>query len=343
MNSSSAPDKAVLYITSRCNLNCPFCYCREFAGNREPDLPAAEWLRFLDELGREKVFRVDILGGEPFCRPDLLLLLERVRANRMRFCIYSNGVLITREQAGYLGRSGRCDRVQLSIDGFEATHDSVRGRGMWKKALAGAALLHRYGVPVTVNVTVGAFNSAEAVGLAHFLNRQEYIDRIIFSRVSAVGREWPERLRPLTIPETARLIRQFERDRKELPKVLPGSFVYRFLNEIRRGTAGGSPARRCGEVWNTLAVRADGVMIPCRACDRKALGRINADSVARIWRNSAERKALLWQIGTGRAELPESSCDAGCEFAWYCRQYCPSGAGGRICRKELKKLLKDLL
>ena len=172
MNSSSAPDKAVLYITSRCNLNCPFCYCREFAGNREPDLPAAEWLRFLDELGREKVFRVDILGGEPFCRPDLLLLLERVRANRMRFCIYSNGVLITREQAGYLGRSGRCDRVQLSIDGFEATHDSVRGRGMWKKGLAGAALLHRYGVPVTVNVTVGAFNSAEAVGLAHFLNRQ---------------------------------------------------------------------------------------------------------------------------------------------------------------------------
>lgn len=65
--------------------------------------------------------------------------------------------------------------------------------------------------------------------------------------------------------------------------------------------------------------------------------------VARIWRNSAERKALLRQIGTGRAELPEPSCDAGCEFAWYCRQYCPSGAGGRICRKELKKLLKDLL
>ena len=90
-------------------------------------------------------------------------------------------------------------------------------------------------------MTVGAFNSAEAVGLAHFLNRQEYIDRIIFSRVSAVGREWPERLRPLTIPETARLIRQFERDRKELPKVLPGSFVYRFLNEIRRGAAGGMP------------------------------------------------------------------------------------------------------
>lgn len=127
--------------------------------------------------------------------------------NRMRFCIYSNGVLITREQAGYLGRSGRCDRVQLSIDGFEATHDSVRGRGMWKKALGREPLCCTgTAFPSRSNVTVGAFNSAEAVGLAHFLNRQEYIDRIIFSRVSAVGREWPERLRPLTIPETARLI-----------------------------------------------------------------------------------------------------------------------------------------
>ena len=68
MNSSSAPDKAVLYITSRCNLNCPFCYYREFAGNREPDLPAAEWLRFLDELGREKVFRLKEggMGSEDF-------------------------------------------------------------------------------------------------------------------------------------------------------------------------------------------------------------------------------------------------------------------------------------
>ena len=56
----------------------------------------------------------------------------------MRFDILSNGTLITDEMAAFLASTGRCDGIQVSIDGsIPMTHDVFRGEGNFLKAIRG--------------------------------------------------------------------------------------------------------------------------------------------------------------------------------------------------------------
>jgi MoaA/NifB/PqqE/SkfB family radical SAM enzyme len=88
------------------------------------DLSKEEWLQFFEELNRCAVMNVTLQGGEPFCRKDLPELVEGIVRNRMRFNILSNGTLITDEMAAFLASTGRCNGVQVSIDGsVPTTHD----------------------------------------------------------------------------------------------------------------------------------------------------------------------------------------------------------------------------
>jgi SynChlorMet cassette radical SAM/SPASM protein ScmE len=98
---------------------------------------------------------VTISGGEPFFRKDLPELVEGIVRNRMRFNILSNGTLITDEMAAFLASTGRCDGVQISIDGsVPTTHDACRGEGNFLKAMQGIKSLQKHNVPVSVRVTI---------------------------------------------------------------------------------------------------------------------------------------------------------------------------------------------
>ena len=102
-------------ITNRCNLRCAYCSHFSSAGDVNTDLPADEWLRFFEELGRLAVMSVCLSGGEPFFRQDLHMLINGIVENRMRFKILSNGTLITEKEASFLAGTGRCNSVQVSI------------------------------------------------------------------------------------------------------------------------------------------------------------------------------------------------------------------------------------
>ncbi len=106
--------------------------CSHFSsgGEVEKDLSTEEWLQFFEELHRCNVMDVCLQGGEPLFRPDLKELINGIVGNRMRFSILTNGTLITEEMATFLASSGRCDSVQVSIDGsIPTTHDAFRGEG----------------------------------------------------------------------------------------------------------------------------------------------------------------------------------------------------------------------
>ena len=162
MNVMKTPRCVDLSVTSLCNYRCT--YCSHFTSESEVDheLDTNAWLHFIDELGACTVIEVCFQGGEPFTRSDLMRLIRAVVENRMRFRILSNGTLITDETAGFLAATGRCDSVQISIDGARAeTHDTFRGPGSFERAIAGIRHLLRYHVPVSVRVTIHKANVAE--------------------------------------------------------------------------------------------------------------------------------------------------------------------------------------
>lgn len=147
------PREVEMEITSCCNLRCSCC---SFFGNSVrsySDLATEDWLRFIRELGSHGVMRVTLSGGEALTRPDLTELLSAIIAQRMRFGILSNGALISDEMASWIKSTGRCDYVQISLDGScPETHDICRGKGAFAAAVKGIKALQRHKCPVTVRV-----------------------------------------------------------------------------------------------------------------------------------------------------------------------------------------------
>ncbi len=139
MRVMKTPKSVDLAITNRCNLRCTYCSHFTSASDVSHDLPTDEWIQFIEELGDCAVLSVTISGGEAFVHQDLPEIIDAVVANRMRFNILSNGTLITDDMAAYLASTGRCDGVQVSIDGSEPVfHDSCRGgSGNFDKAVEG--------------------------------------------------------------------------------------------------------------------------------------------------------------------------------------------------------------
>ncbi|MCP4691526.1 MAG: radical SAM protein, partial [Desulfobacterales bacterium] len=75
--------------------------------------------------------------------------------NRMRFSLLTNGTLLTDEIVRFIANTGRCDSVQVSIDGPDrAIHDKNCGHGSFEKAIRGLKRLGRRGVNRTVRLTI---------------------------------------------------------------------------------------------------------------------------------------------------------------------------------------------
>ena len=334
MRLMKTPRSLDISITNRCNLQCTYCSHFTGAGDVSQDLPKEEWLQFFEELNRCAVMNVTLQGGEPFFRKDLPELVEGIVRNRMRFNILSNGTLITDEMAAFLASTGRCDGVQISIDGsVPTTHDACRGEGNFLKAMQGIKSLQKHNVPVSVRVTIHKQNVwdlenvskllLEEVGLSSFstnaasymglcrkntdqvqLNVEERslamdtllkLDRKYNGRISASagplaeGKDWLE----------------MEKACQQESETIPG-----------RGHLSG-----CNGPMSTLAVRADGVMVPCSQMSQLQLGRINSNDLREVWQEHPELKRLRERH---KISLHEFEFCQECDYIPYCTGNCPA-------------------
>jgi radical SAM protein with 4Fe4S-binding SPASM domain len=137
---ATAPQLTYLFweCTLRCNLRCTHCGSSCEAHSPLRELETDEVLRILDTIAEDfdpgRIF-VSITGGEPLLRGDLCTVVGHMTRLGLRSCIVTNGTLLGPEAAARLYDAGM-RTVTVSVDGLEATHEAVRGRGTWRKALA---------------------------------------------------------------------------------------------------------------------------------------------------------------------------------------------------------------
>jgi SynChlorMet cassette radical SAM/SPASM protein ScmE len=298
------------------------------------DLPKQEWMRFFEELNRCAVMNVTLSGGEPFCRKDFKELLEGIVRNRMRFNILSNGTLITDEMAAFLASTGRCDGVQVSIDGsVPTTHDACRGEGNFLKAMQGIQSLLKNNVSVSVRVTIHKHNVRDLENVAKLLLEDIGLPSFSTNAASHMGlcRQNEEQVqltaedRSLAMETLLKLEKKYNgrisatagplaegRDWLEMEKALREG--QESIDE--RGYLNG-----CNGPMNTLAVRADGIMVPCGQMSHIELGRINRDDLQMVWQQHPELAKLR-----ERHKIPLSNFEFchGCEYINYCTGNCPA-------------------
>lgn len=149
------PLAALLELTHRCPLQCPYCSNPLEMDRARDELSTGEWLRVLQEAADMGVLQVHFSGGEPTLRRDLATLLRGARKLGLYSNLITSGVAIDRERFLALADAG-LDHAQLSIQDTDERSAERIGRhpDAQRKKLAFAAWVREAGLPLTLNAVV---------------------------------------------------------------------------------------------------------------------------------------------------------------------------------------------
>jgi radical SAM protein with 4Fe4S-binding SPASM domain len=285
------------HLTEACNLRCRHCYQGERAAGEMslPEIKAVigevsdmidDWSAAYDIAFSRSM---NFTGGEPFLRPDLFEVLGE--ADRRSFDLYllTNGTLVDRERALRLADLG-VRGVQVSIEGPEEVHDSIRGAGSFSASAAGIERLAGAGLAVTLNVTVSRLNASSMKEVIAFGTRAG-ARRIGFSRLvpSGKGRSL---LSQMLSPEEVRNLygSLLSLDVKDLD-IVTGDPVASCMKIPSSGDAGNMAMSGCAAGVSGLTILPNGDVMPCRRLP-VSLGNARKDSLRELWAASPILTAL---------------------------------------------------
>ena len=185
---TAAPFLVVWNFTKQCNLRCKHCY--ENAGPKPaPDeLTTEEAKHAIDEFVNAGVVALAFSGGEPLVRKDFFEIARYAAEKELYVSVASNGTLITKEVARKMKESG-VQYVEISLDGFEKTHDEFRGiQGAWKRTVEGIKNCVEAGLDTCVATTVTHYNLKEIPKLLEFAEKELHANRFIAFNFIPVGK-----------------------------------------------------------------------------------------------------------------------------------------------------------
>ncbi len=153
-----------LHITEICNLDCGHCYLGK---KKQKDIGIDVVKKVLEEFSPNGL-KLLITGGEPLLHRRFWDILELASRYLIRIELLTNGTLISEDVAEKLSRY--VHGVQISLDGMEAGHESLRGSGSFKKALKGIGNAKKY-VPVNIATMVHSHNLEEFAEMSKMVSR----------------------------------------------------------------------------------------------------------------------------------------------------------------------------
>lgn len=283
------------HLTERCNLRCTHCYQ---SGGRSEELTFEEIKAVVGEVEDtlktwSEAFNIsfspsfNLTGGEPFLRADLFEIIEIIRKRGFETYLLSNGTLISEEQASALARLG-LKGVQVSMEGIEKTHDSIRGKGSFALALKGIGNLLHAGITVTVNATLSEVNAGELPGLLK-LAKSLGVQRVGFSRLVPSGRGLGLVNKMISSEKLRQIYEEIFATKVEGLEIVTGDPV---ASQMRCPAGGGGVATSgCAAGISGLTFLPDGTIVPCRRLF-VPIGNLRKDGIREVWATSPVLDAL---------------------------------------------------
>lgn len=251
------------HITERCNCRCLHCYqedCRTEADTEDLDRIRT----LIDEFYRDRKGIVTVTGGEPLLHPDFFCLLDDLRHP---FGVLTNGTLIDNSTAVRLAEA-RPSFVQVSIEGGERTHDSIRGKGSYSSAVEGIKNLVRARQRVLISFTAHRRNYRELPAVAR-LGRRLGVDKVWVDRLIPAGSG--SDMEGLDPQQSRELFAIMRKSRVAMDRAL------QFL-------AGGRPYQ-CQAGRHLMAILPGGDVLPCRRMPILA-GNLHQETLEEIYQGS---------------------------------------------------------
>jgi radical SAM protein with 4Fe4S-binding SPASM domain len=318
------PEEVAFKLTNRCDLRCDHCYQWNDNGYHH-GLAAAEKRGDLDLSIIAKVLtatrplksNVFLWGGEPLVYRDWDGLVDLLVAEERWTSVCTNGTQIERRLGSLLRLSERLELV-IAVDGFEAEHDALRGKGSYQRMMKGLRALvaekkaGAYRGEITVNCVFQDAMVDRLFDLVRLL-QEEGVDTVYLSfpwyladETSAMmddhvaahfpwlkpGRtpSWHSykfRLDPARIDtlraELARIDAAEWRMKVRYNPALQGDEMREFLQGSHR------PAQnktRCLSLRTRMDVFPNGEVVSCKFFPELAVGNLGTAEVADVWHGS---------------------------------------------------------
>lgn len=165
----SSPLLLVVEVTSKCNLQCAYCY-NKLGDSKIADINSEVMARLLKEAREIGVFDINFCGGEPFCHKDFITHIKTAKSFGFDLTINTNGTLITKEIAHELKQLDVIQHIQVSFDGHTREIND-RTRGKFDLSFRGFRLLCEESGKKSLSPSVGI-----VVTLENYLQLQEIIE-----------------------------------------------------------------------------------------------------------------------------------------------------------------------
>lgn len=152
---SIANEYLSIEVTTECNSKCIHCFAS--AGRTKRSTLDIETVRSIMKEGYELGYKtIHFTGGEPLLWPHLTQILnEAFEIGYPAAFINTNGTLLSKEKCAEFARHGEKLRFSLSLHGPEELHESIRGKGSYKKTTEGLKNALDHGLKINIFTSVG--------------------------------------------------------------------------------------------------------------------------------------------------------------------------------------------
>jgi radical SAM protein with 4Fe4S-binding SPASM domain len=283
----AGPIHMVWLATAACNLRC--VHCSTAATKRRPgELSTAEAFDLFEQFAGMGVFDVAVSGGEPLARRDIFDVLAHATALGIRTGLGSNGSTVTPAVARRLHQAG-LHRLQISIDGLEATHDCARRLpGLFHVSAAAIARGLDAGLRVHVCFTAHRLNYHELEAVIDQCIAWG-VQRFNLSRLVPMGRGCPDL--DLTPAEWKEVVTGFEAKRRAVADKIEFSthLAQLILVDPTLACIPGFAGCQAGRAQGCIG--AEGEVMPCVLLP-VVIGNVREQSLADIWHESSVIRSL---------------------------------------------------
>ncbi len=317
------------HITEKCNFRCKHCYLNEDYIKQE--LSTEECFRVVDQYidfckkcditsGRN----ITLSGGEPILKKDYWKLLEYISKYKKqglidRFYIMTNGSTVNDSIVQRYKDLG-VNYMQISVEGMEEINDDIRGEGTFNKAIEGAKVILKHGIPLSFSLTLTRKNLDQVEPLARKA-ASIGVGGLGVGRIVPIGLGEQMKELMLTPKETKEWFEECERINSRLRN---DGFNFKvdfhcsdgIYQSIRPGSNDPQTSHGCSTPYDVFTLLPNGDVVPCRRLPM-VIGNIRNKSFLEMYYSSNE----VWNLKNWNNRSEECRL---CEDKLNCR-------GGGMC------------
>jgi len=309
-------------ITHSCNLQCSFCYVKPtYTRHRiKGDFKLSK--EIIDRAKEINVTKIILSGGEPLLRKDIFDIIRYSKKNMDKVYITTNGILIDKKIAQRLKNSG-IDMVSVSIESSEEKiHDSLRGKGTFKKSIKALRNLKDAGFnKESLNITA-TINKKNISTLQKLIDFAEKIGvSMNYSFFQPIARGKINKDLAFTPEDYLKFVYKLVKVTKEKHKLKTNEFV---KNNITQGKISNkmvpSIKNHCGMVEKLLGIKESGDLVPCHMF-------FSTNDSKVVIGNISEKSILekMWNFYINTPTVDEKKGCKECNLRYFCGGACYAG------------------